>query len=68
MKRTFALKTFAARTFLPATLAGPVEIKIFHTDCQAMFMAGAVVAQNFHCGAKIGQTYHSGATTGISHG
>jgi hypothetical protein len=68
MKRTFALKTFGARTFHSATLVGPVEIKILHTDCLAMFMAGAAVAQNFHCGAKIGQTYHTGATAGISHG
>jgi hypothetical protein len=68
MKRTFILKSFGARSFLSAALAGPARIKIFQLERTATFVTGATAGQHFHTGAKIGQHYHTGATAGTSHG
>jgi len=68
MKLTFAAKTFSARTFRSATLAGPVVLKIFKPVRAAMFVAGAVVGRCFHTGADIGQHFQAGATAGMTHG
>jgi len=58
MKRTFIVKTFRARSFRSACLAGPVKIMIFQPVRAAMFVAGAVAGRHFH----------TGATAGTSHG
>ena len=55
MKRTFLSKTFAPRSFRPATLAGPVKIAIFRPVCAAMFVAGAAAGRHFHAGATAGK-------------
>jgi hypothetical protein len=67
MKSTFAEKTFFIRSFRPATLAGPVQIKYFKPQRAATFTTGAAAAQTFLAGAKIGQLYNAGATAGICH-
>jgi len=58
MKRTFIVKTFRARAYRSAWVAGPVKIMIIQPDRAAMFVAGAVAGRHFH----------TGATAGTSHG
>jgi len=56
MKRTFQSKTFAARSFRSAALAGPVKMAVFGVDRAAIFIAGAVKGRLFHTGATTEQT------------
>jgi hypothetical protein len=68
MKLTFALKTFAAKSFRCAALAGPVALgRYFAVDAQAA-CTGALAGKDFHTGAAIGQDYHTGTTAGLCNG
>lgn len=55
MKRTFTPKTFAARSFRCATLAGPAVLGPYRTANAQAACAGAVAGKDFHAGATIGQ-------------
>jgi hypothetical protein len=68
MKLTFFVTTLFARCFRSATLAGPVELKVFRPERTAIYVAGAAAGRLYNSGAIIGQHFHTGATTGISHG
>ncbi len=68
MKRAFVPKTFAARTFCCAALAGRKTMTTYRAAEGQISGAGAAVGDCFQPGATIGQDYHSGATAGFCNG
>ena len=68
MKLTFALKTFGAKSFRCATLAGPVVLGPYFAVSAQTACTGALAGKDFHTGAAIGQDYHTGTTAGLCNG
>jgi hypothetical protein len=55
MKRTFSPKTFAARSFRCASLAGAAVLGPYRTAKAQLAGTGAVAGKDFHTGATTGQ-------------
>ena len=60
MKNTFAAKSFAAKTFRPATMAGR------NLACLVLGPYRAAERQVFSAGATVGKDCHAGAAAGLT--